>query len=254
MPPERKQRPLPVRIYRRITRDLVRIMGPWAIAAYMLLLKITCRVRFHNDPRSVLRAAGHSYVFSVLHAHQLAAATCGDAGTAAMVSQSRDGGAIAIGLRAVGIKPIRGSSRHKGKDKGGVAALIELIKHARSGKPAFLAVDGPRGPRNLAQKGIAMLSQKSGAPVINAVVIPRRRLIVAGSWDRLQVPLPFTRIDCYFAPPIAPQSGESIEEFCQRIEVSLNHHEALRDPAEAAVCAALRKQATAATTPPAAAA
>jgi lysophospholipid acyltransferase (LPLAT)-like uncharacterized protein len=218
---------------RRVSQKAVATLAPWLIAAYMLLLKRTCRVRFHNDPRPLLRDAKRPYVFSVLHAHQLAAATCGDHGVAAMVSQSRDGGAIALGLRAVGIKPIRGSSRRCGQDKGGLAALIELINHVRSGQSAFLAVDGPRGPRNRAHKGIAVLAQKSGGVVINAAVIPSRRRIFTRSWDRFQVPLPFCRVDCYFAAPILPQTGESVETFRRRIEASLNQLEVLHDPLEA---------------------
>jgi lysophospholipid acyltransferase (LPLAT)-like uncharacterized protein len=229
----KSNKPLHIRLLRRVSHKAVATLVPWLIAAYMLLLKMTCRKHFHNDPRALLREANRPYVFSVLHAHQLAAATCGDRGVAAMVSQSRDGGAVALGLRAVGIKPIRGSSRRHGQDKGGLAALIALINHVRSGQSAFLAVDGPRGPRNRAHKGIAVLSQKSGGVVINAAVIPSRRWIFARSWDRFQVPLPFCRVDCYFAAPIHPQAGESVEAYRRRIEAALNQLEVLHDQAEA---------------------
>lgn len=204
----------------------------------MVLLRWTCRVKFYDDPRPALRKAGIPYVYSVLHAQQLAAATCGDRGTAAMVSQSQDGAYVALGLKAVGITPIRGSSRRRGQDKGGLSALVNLIKHVRSGKPAYLAVDGPRGPRNRAHKGIAVLSQKSGGVVLNVVVVPSRRWIIKKSWDRLQIPWPFCRVDTYFAPPISPVVGESVEAYRRRIEESLNAMEVLRDPAEAALCAA----------------
>jgi lysophospholipid acyltransferase (LPLAT)-like uncharacterized protein len=201
----------------------------------MLLLRATCRVRLHNDPRAKLRAAGVPYIYSVLHAQQLAAATCGDRGTAAMVSQSRDGEYVARGLSAVGIKPIRGSSKRQGQDKGGLSALENLIEHVRGGSPAYLAVDGPRGPRNRVHKGIAVLSQKTGAAVLNVAVVPSRRWIFARSWDRFQIPWPFCRIDTYFGTPIEPRQGESVEEYRRRIEESLNALEVLRDPAEAEV-------------------
>jgi lysophospholipid acyltransferase (LPLAT)-like uncharacterized protein len=211
-------------------------MGPWLIAALMVLLRWTCRVRFHDDPRATLRAKGVPYVYSVLHAQQLAAATCGDPGTAAMVSQSRDGAYVALGLRAVGITPIRGSSKHEGQDKGGLSALVNLVKHVRTGKPAYLAVDGPRGPRNRVHKGIAVLSQKTGAVVLNVAVVPSRRWIFKKSWDRFQIPWPFCRVDTYFGAPITPRRGESVEEYRWRIEASLNALEVLRDPVEAAAC------------------
>lgn len=184
----------------------------------------------------MLRAERKPYVYSVLHAQQLAAATCGDPDTAAMVSQSRDGAFVALGLKAVGITPIRGSSKHQGEDKGGLSALINLMKHVRTGKPAYLAVDGPRGPRNRVHKGIAVLSQKTDATVLNVAVVPSRRWIIKKSWDRLQIPWPFCRVDTYFGVPITPRQGESVEDYRQRIEDSLNALEALRDPLEAAFC------------------
>lgn len=207
--------------------------GPFAIAAVMLVLRWTCRIRFHNDPRAALRKDGVPYVYSVLHAQQLAAATCGDKGTAAMVSQSRDGELVALGLKCVGIIPIRGSSR-RNRDNGGLTALHNLMEHVRTGLPAYLAVDGPRGPRNRVHKGIAVLSQQTGAAVLNIVVVPSRRLIVKQSWDRLQIPMPFCRIDINFASPIRPQAGETVENYRRRIEASLNEYEALCDPTEAA--------------------
>lgn len=84
---------------RQWTRRLVEAIGPLGIALGMLILRATCRVRLHNDPRPQLRVDDAHYVYSVLHAHQIAAATCREPGTAAMVSQSRDGDYVAMGLR-----------------------------------------------------------------------------------------------------------------------------------------------------------
>lgn len=229
-PKRRSRRPW----FQSAIRNSVAAVGPGLIALGMLLLRYTCRVRMHNDPRPALRAAGTPYVYSVLHAQQLAAATCGHQGTAAMVSQSRDGALVALGLKCVGITPIRGSSRRHNRDNGGLTALHNLIEHVRGGSPAYLAVDGPRGPRNRVHKGIAVLSQQSGATVLNVVVVPSRRWIIRRSWDRFQIPLPFCRIDTYFADPIRPQPGESVEDYRRRIEASLNDHESLHDPTEAA--------------------
>src|SRR4029077_2787872 len=105
-------------------------------------------------------------------------------------------------------------------------------EHVRTGSPAYLAVDGARGPRNRVHKGIAVLSQQTGAVVLNVVAVPTRRWIFKRSWDRFQIPKPFCRIDIFVAPPIWPQQGESIEEYRRRIEQSLCQLETLRDPVE----------------------
>jgi lysophospholipid acyltransferase (LPLAT)-like uncharacterized protein len=237
---------------RTSTRYLAAVVGPWSIALAMLILRATCRVRIHSDPRPALRAVGARYVFSVLHAHQIAAATCRERGTAAMVSQSRDGDFVAVGLKLAGVKVFRGSSQRSGQDKGGLAALGHLIEHVRSGRPAYLAVDGPRGPRNRVHKGIAVLSQQTGAAVLNVVAIPTRRWIFKRSWDRFQIPKPFSRIDIFVAAPVWPQEGEPVEELRCRIEASLRDLELFGDPTEAGKAEAgsghrFRKNATDAT-------
>jgi lysophospholipid acyltransferase (LPLAT)-like uncharacterized protein len=221
-------------------RGAVTALGPWFIALGMYLLRVLCRVRIHDDPRLKLRADGVPYVYSVLHAHQIAAATCREPGTAAMVSQSKDGDFVALGLRLAGIKTIRGSSRRGNENKGGLDALNELVAHVRSGSPAYLAVDGPRGPRNQVHKGIAALSQQTGAVVLNVVAVPTRRWIFKRSWDRFQIPKPFCRIDIFVAP-IWPQRDESLEAYSRRIEKSLSDLELSRDQAEARIATARQR-------------
>ena len=210
----------------------MRTIESWLLAFAMLVLRATCRVSLHDDPRIQLRASEEPYAYSILHAHQVAAAIGRERGTAAMVSQSADGQLLLPGFWALGIKAIRGSSRSQGHDKGGRSALDKLISHVRNGMPAYLAVDGPRGPRNHVRKGLAFLSRETGAAVLNVVVVPSRRWILRGAWDRLQIPQPFCRIDAYFAEPIRPRDTETVEQYRFRIEASLNELEVNHDPSE----------------------
>lgn len=209
-----------------------RIAG-WAIALLVQALRFSCRLRLHDDPRPALRAAGKRYVYAVLHAHQLATMVGHEPGLVAMVSRSADGDLIVPVLKSLGITPVRGSSRRRGRDKGGRQALDQMIALVAEGKPAYIAVDGPNGPRNRVRKGIAQLSISGGAVVIPTAAIPSRRWIWRRAWDRLQVPKPFSRIDGYFGQPLAPLENESVEQFRRRIEASLNALEAEHDPAEA---------------------
>ena len=213
--------------------QLNRKVESWALAFTMLVLRAMCRVRVHNDPRPHLRDSAEGYVYSVLHAHQISAAINREKGTAAMVSQSADGQLLLPGFWVLGIKVIRGSNRGQNHDKGGRAALNQLIVHVQSGSPAYLAVDGPRGPRNHVRKGIALLSRETGAAVINVIAVPSRRWILPGAWDRFQIPWPLCRIDAYFAEPLRSCDSETIEQYRRRIEDSLNELEAKHDPSEA---------------------
>jgi lysophospholipid acyltransferase (LPLAT)-like uncharacterized protein len=215
----------------------------WLIVIAILILRASCRIRIHNDPRKGLRARSQSYVYSVLHAHQIAAVIHGEPGTGAMVSRSPDGELLIPSLRICGILPIRGSNRRKDGDKGGLAAINALVEHIAEGSPGYLAVDGPRGPRNRVHKGIAMLSQRTGAAVVNLVAVPTRRWIFTRAWDRFQIPKPFATINGYFGEPIFPRKGESVEQYRKRIETALNELEQKHDAAEAGLAgAATRKR------------
>ena len=211
---------------------LVRVSS-LVVAIVATFLRWTCRVHFHDDPRAALRANGENYLFSFLHAHQLGLIIGREKGTGAMVSRSKDGELIVPLLKLSGCVPVRGSKRVNRKDRGGMAALHTLVDHVRTGRPAALAVDGPRGPRGRVHKGIALLSQQTGAPVLNLVAISRTKWTFARAWDRMQVPFPFSRIDGFFAPPIYPQEGEKLEAYRQRIEASLQALELLHEPGEA---------------------
>jgi hypothetical protein len=217
-----------------------RPVAAWFAAVAIVLLRWSVRIRRHNDPRPLLRANAQPYIYSILHAHQVSAIIDGERGTGAMVSKSDDGGIIIPSLIARGIVPVRGSSNYEGRDRGGRAAFTALIEHVQRGAPAYLAVDGPRGPRNRVHKGIALLSQKTGAAVLNIVPVPSRRWILAKAWDRLQIPQPFATIDVYFSKPIFPLDGEDVEEYRARIERDLNRLELASDPGEAARCAERR--------------
>jgi hypothetical protein len=205
----------------------------WLIAIAILILRACCRIRLHGDPRPGLRARLQPYAYSVLHAHQIAAIIGSEHGTGAMVSRSNDGKLLIPSLRVRGIVPIRGSSRRKGRDNGGLAAIEAMIEHVLGGAPVYLAVDGPHGPRNRVHKGVAMLSQRTGAAVINMVAVPTRRWVFTRAWDRFQIPKPFATINGYFGEPIFPRHGENVEQYRQRIETALNDLEQEHDPIEA---------------------
>jgi len=81
--------------------------------------------------------------------------------------------------------------------------------------------------------GEAHLVGELRAAVLDLVTVPRRRWILERTWDRFQIPKPFSRIDLYFADPLFPREDEEIEEFRRRIEVTLNDLEQIHDAAEA---------------------
>jgi lysophospholipid acyltransferase (LPLAT)-like uncharacterized protein len=210
-----------------------RFIAGWLLAVVVTFLRWSCRVRLHDDPRPGLRQANTAYAYAILHCHQLGAVLVAEAGTAAMVSRSADGDLLVPSLRVCGVKAVRGSSRLLGRDKGGSQALAQLIDHVHSGAPAYFAVDGPRGPRGEVGLGIAILARATGAVVILAIPVPRRRWILTRAWDRFQIPKPFTRIDVYFTAPLLCGPDEDAEVFRARVQESLRVLERQHDAREA---------------------
>ncbi len=194
-------------------------------------------MRVHNDPRPQLRSAGTRYIFSVLHAHQVSAIVDAERGTGAMVSRSLDGQIIVPALRVRGVIPVRGSGgKGRGTGRGGREALDELIAHVKSGRPAYLAVDGPRGPRGHVHKGVAVMARTCEAAVLLMVAVPSRRWILKRSWDRLQI-RSILHHRWLLAEPIFPADDETAEQLRQRIEASLQALEKQYDPQEASAIA-----------------
>jgi lysophospholipid acyltransferase (LPLAT)-like uncharacterized protein len=113
-----------------------------------------------------------------------------------MTSQSFDGEYIARFIQRFGYGAARGSST-----RGAVGAIIEMTRLMRAGCPTAFTIDGPKGPRYLAKMGAVLLAKKTGHPIL-PFTISARHWEVTKSWDRFQVPLPFTRARVDIASPI----------------------------------------------------
>lgn len=231
---------------REQVRILYKIAG-WCIAGVLLLARSTCARHNHGDPRPALRADGRCFVYAILHAHQIGAMYVSDDRIGAMVSASKDGDLLAPSLVARGLVPARGSTgkrKSTGKrdgDKGGGAALGVLLSLLRRGIPALLAVDGPQGPRGVVHQGAAILAHETGSPVIPAVAVPTKRWILSGTWDRFQIPKPFSAVHVFYGEPIEPGADGGQAYTSAAIGRALDALEAEHDPEEYAICQSLTR-------------
>lgn len=117
-------------------------------------------------------------------------------GLVVMTSKSFDGEYIARFIQRFGFGAVRGSS-----SRGGSKALVKMIKAMRAGLPMAFTVDGPRGPRYEAKLGPIILAKKTGNPILPFIVEPRRFWTVK-SWDKMQIPQPFTHALAIIGEPI----------------------------------------------------
>ena len=114
-----------------------------------------------------------------------------------MTSQSFDGEYIARFIQRFGYGAARGSST-----RGAIGAMIEMVRLMRAGRATGFTVDGPRGPRYEAKMGPIVLAKKTGHPVLPFTISVKSFWEIRSTWDRTQIPKPFTRARVIIAPPI----------------------------------------------------
>ncbi len=134
-------------------------------------------------------------------------------------SFSFDGELAARLTRGFQVECLRGST-----SRGGVKLLRELEKALGLVECVGLTMDGPRGPRRRAHPGLAILSAKTGVPVIPLAFAVSRSWRLR-TWDRMAIPKPFGRVIIGYGAPILPAERVEkglIEAKRQEIQDGLN--------------------------------
>jgi lysophospholipid acyltransferase (LPLAT)-like uncharacterized protein len=173
---------------------------------HALLCGVGSTVRFELlDEQGYLRGAlGEKLIFAIWHNRLALSLTlyrryvAGDADRhlAAMVSASRDGGLLSRILELFDVQPVRGSSSRRGPQ-----ALREMVSWAEAGFDLAITPDGPRGPCYRVQEGVISTAQLTGMRIV-PVSYNLSWKIRPRSWDRFQIPLPFSRCRVAVGKPI----------------------------------------------------
>ena len=162
-----------------------------------------------------IRAAGRQPVMAFWHGRILSAAYYfRRRGIVVITSENFDGEWIARIIERFGYGTARGSTSH-----GARKAMLQLVRDMRQGKPAGFTLDGPRGPAQVAQPGAVWLAKATGNPVL-PFHLEASRYWSLRSWDRTQIPKPFSRVALVVGEPftVAASASDSDLERC-RVEV-----------------------------------
>jgi lysophospholipid acyltransferase (LPLAT)-like uncharacterized protein len=139
-------------------------------------------------------------------------------GIVVMISENFDGEWIAGLIHRFGYGTARGST-----SRGGLRALLQLKRELAAGKPVGFALDGPRGPARVAQPGALWLAKTTGNPVI-PFHLEADRYWTLRSWDRTQIPKPFSTVSVVVGEPfeVAPDMSDAgLEAGCRTLEARL---------------------------------
>ena len=129
-------------------------------------------------------------------------------GIVVITSENFDGEWIAGIIRRFGYGTARGST-----SRGAVKALVQLKRDMAAGKAAAFTLDGPRGPSQVAQPGAVWLAKATGNPIV-PFHIESDRHWTAKSWDRTQIPKPWSNVAIAIGEPIEvpPDADDAARE------------------------------------------
>lgn len=164
-------------------------------------------------------ASGHAPIIGFWHGRILAGTYFfRRRGIVVITSQNFDGEWIARIITRFGYGTARGSSSRNPR-----GALRQMIRDIRAGHAVGFTLDGPRGPAMQAKPGAVWLAMATGSPLVPFHVEAERRWSMK-SWDRSQVPKPFSRVSLVVGAPIyVPPSLDEpgLESYRRELEMSL---------------------------------
>jgi lysophospholipid acyltransferase (LPLAT)-like uncharacterized protein len=227
MPPERKRKKSGVVVPNQ-PRWFHWIAG-WLIFAAIRVVSATLRYHWQDNSGYFDKGLGEPAIYCVWH-NRLALCLTAYAAyadrrksgsqMAAMVSASKDGAFLAAILECFNVQPVRGSTSRRGPQ-----ALLELTTWAERGYDLAITPDGPRGPCYEVQDGAMSLAQITGLPIIPFSYFLKWK-VRPNSWDRFQIPLPFSYCEMRVGKPVyVPR--EATED--QRVELRRQLQTTLRE-------------------------
>ena len=113
-----------------------------------------------------------------------------------LVSPSQDGELIARLIDNWGYKVLRGSGSHIMK-----RAWVMMKRELLAGGEVLIVPDGPRGPDRELKSGCVKLATETGAILLPYTFAAAKRRVFR-SWDRFEMPHPFSRAVALFGDPL----------------------------------------------------
>jgi lysophospholipid acyltransferase (LPLAT)-like uncharacterized protein len=164
------------------------------------------------DQRPLIASFWHSCMIPATY-------ICRDMGIRVMSSDSYDGQYMGRIIHKFGFVAVKGSS-----SRNAVRALLGLRRALEDGWTVAFTLDGPRGPRHKVKPGPVALSRSSGVPLtmFHAAV---DKAWVLNSWDRMMIPMPFSRVLVRFGKLIhVPEDAndEVVGRYTGELQASLD--------------------------------
>jgi lysophospholipid acyltransferase (LPLAT)-like uncharacterized protein len=180
-----------------------------AAAGYPLIATLGHTLRWRVaglEHLEAIRAAGRQPVMAFWHGRILPATFYfRRRGIVVITSENFDGEWIARIIERFGYGTARGST-----SSGGRRAILQLVREMKAGHPAGFTLDGPRGPARVAQPGAVWLAMATGNPLL-PFHLEASACWTTRSWDRTQIPKPFSTVGVAVGEPFYVEPHASAE-------------------------------------------
>jgi lysophospholipid acyltransferase (LPLAT)-like uncharacterized protein len=167
---------------------------------------------------AAIAAAGRQPIVALWHGRILTSVVFfKNRGIVPMASENFDGEWITRLLYKFGYGAARGSTT-----RGGATALRQLVREVKA-RGVAITLDGPRGPAEVAQPGAVWLAKATGNPLM-PIHSEAASSWTLKSWDRTQIPRPFTTVAMTIGKPIyVPRDADErvLDETRRTLEASL---------------------------------
>jgi lysophospholipid acyltransferase (LPLAT)-like uncharacterized protein len=163
--------------------------------------------RVHASGRRAILAFWHRAIFSATWWWR-------GRGIVVLNSANFDGQWTRRVIERFGFATAQGSS-----SRGGLRGLAEMARRLEQNHDVAFTIDGPRGPRNVAKPGPAMLARRSGCPIIAFHIGVERARTLEKTWDLFQIPKLYSRAVVVIHPAI------EVSQHADRGEVEAKHAE-----------------------------
>ena len=200
----------------RVALRIIIFVGYWIIRLIGPTLRIS--VSYEDgaqttlDQRPLIASFWHSCMIPATYIFR-------DMGIRVMSSDSYDGQYMGRIIHKFGFVAVKGSS-----SRNAVRALLGLRRALEDGWTVAFTLDGPRGPRRKVKPGPVALARSSGLALtmFHAAV---DRAWVLRTWDRLMIPIPFSRVLVRVGKLIpVPEnaSEEDLERYTGELQAALD--------------------------------
>lgn len=200
--------------FKEIKKSFLNFLGLTVLTFIVNLVIKTYRIRIYNDDEvKKLYKSGKNFISAFWHGRMLIPWYVNRKyKIAALVSKSKDGEILTRLLKNWNYNVVRGSSHIGGKE-----ALNIMEKTIDEGYSFAITPDGPTGPPYKMKAGAVVLAHRKSIPLLLLGTASNRNFVFK-SWDKFQVPKPFSKVSVVYSEPIYVREDSSREEINKLIE------------------------------------